>query len=136
MVKLNAWEKPFLARLSKLRSAELVYLRQVSGELVRSELRLVSVGLLKACAWQVVYLQGATRWLLYITPTIVTLSTVCLMWWLNEDDPESGIDTATVTMIITFINMLKFPILLIPHAASLTFEGMVRNGGPVQAWLL
>ena len=48
-------------------------------------------------------------------------------------------DTANVTMIITFVNMLKFPILLIPHAASLTFEGMVRrvqSGLPVHAHLL
>lgn len=75
---------------------------------------------------QVAYLQGSTRLLLYITPTITTLVTVCIMWLLGGDHYGVGMNMATVMMVITFINALKFPMLLIPHAAASTFEGMVR----------
>ena len=83
---------------------------------------------------QVAYLQGTTRWLLYVTPTIVTLATVCVMLWLDGDQAGGNLDIATVMMLITFINQVRFPMLLIPHAATLTFEGMVRFAFAMQGF--
>lgn len=79
------------------------------------------------------YLQGTTRLLLYITPTLVVLATVYTMWWLGQRQAGGGMDMATVLMVLAFINTLKFPMLLIPHAASYTFEGMV--GGYMGVWV-
>ena len=96
IVKLCAWEDPFAARLELTRRAEL---RELT------------------CALILRAIMRTTNFLLAPIVGFVTL------WAYASFGNELTLETSF--MVLSFINILRFPLLLIPHAVALLAEGLV-----------
>jgi ABC-type multidrug transport system fused ATPase/permease subunit len=96
IVKLCGWEAPFAARLERARRAELQEL---------------------ACTLVLRALMRTINFLLAPFVGFVTL------WVYVALGNTLSLETSLMTL--SFFNILRFPLLLIPHAVALLFEGVV-----------
>lgn len=94
VVKMYAWEDAFAARLLELRCQEVKHLRTMN------------------------ILTAVMRASQFTAPSVVTLATLASYVALGN---ELTLEVSFLTL--TFVGVLRFPTLLIPHAASLFFEG-------------
>ena len=98
VVKVFAWENAFMERIRKTRSAEI--------------------------SWLLKFLTSkqATRSIQFIMPSIVVFSTVATFAALNG---TSELTLDIVFLVISFVGILRFPLLLIPHAISTSAEALI-----------
>ena len=96
IIKLCGWEAPFAARLERARRAEL------------KELRCTLV------------LRALMRTINFLLAPFVGFVTLWVYVALGNT-----LSLETSFMTLSFFNILRFPLLLIPHAVALLFEGVV-----------
>ena len=97
VIKLYAWEVPLAERLAEVRERELRQLRVV------------------------LYVRGIMRALQFILPSAVAFATLGSFVYIERKDITLG----TTVLVLSFITCIRFPMLLIPHAFALLFEGRV-----------
>lgn len=96
VVKCYAWEDALAARLEAMRDKELAHL------------------------WTSLLLRRFSITVQFVLPTLISFATLATYVALGNT-----LKLETVVITLSFINVLRFPTLLIPHAISLAFEALV-----------